>query len=474
MAPLKLFNTLTRTYEVFKPLKGKKVGLYTCGPTVYNFAHIGNLRTYIFADILKRTLYYNGYTVRHIMNITDVGHLNEDRDFGEDKIEQSAKTLKKTPKEIAQFYTKAFLTDIKKLNILHADKLPRASAHIKEQINIIKKLIKKGYAYETDLAVYFNVSKFKRYFEFSKQKERSLKQAAREDIVVDKNKKHPVDFALWFKRKERYKKHALWWHSPWGDGFPGWHIECSAMSTHYLGQPFDIHTGGIDHIFPHHTNEIAQSECAQGKQMARFWLHAEFLLINNARMGKSEKNFIRLADLEKKNVEPLAYRYFVLSAHYQKKLNFTFEALNNASFSLKKLRTIIASLQLQRDTNYRKMIVLSFRKKIYSVINNNLNTPQLLALLWDELNTKELYPKEKLTIAFTIDEILGLNLKSATKKISTIPTDVQQLVKKRRISRQNKNWKEADSIRAKILELGWNVEDKENGETVVTKNEKII
>lgn len=455
MASLLLFNTLTRKKEVFKPLKKNMVGLYTCGPTVYNFAHIGNLRTYIFADILKRALRYNGYTIRHIMNITDVGHLNEDQDFGEDKIERAAKKTGKTPHEIARFYTKAFLADLKKLNIIPADAMPKATQHINEQIAIIKTLIARGYAYETELAVYFDVSKFKRYFDFSLQKKENIKHAVRGEIVIDKNKKNPADFALWFKRVGRYASHALYWSSPWGNGFPGWHIECSAMSVTYLGQPFDIHTGGVDHIFPHHSNEIAQSEAFGGKPLARYWLHGEFLLINKARMGKSQSNFIRLADLEANHAEPLAYRYFALLTHYRKKVNFTFEALERAARAFQNLKVhIVRFYGAKSTTRTRPALIKEYRAKTERLINEDLNTPRVLALLWNVIRSKELYDKEKYLIALEIDDLLGLNLRASVKKTTFVPADIQQLVQKRENFRKEKKWSKSDKIREQLRTLG--------------------
>lgn len=462
-----LFNTRTRKKEAFAPLKPGRVGLYTCGPTVYNFAHIGNLRTYIFADILKRTLLYNRYAVRHIVNITDVGHLNEDHDFGEDKIEQGARREGTTPRAIARFYTKAFLADIKKLNIVLADVMPRATEHIKEQIEVIKLLFAEGYAYETEYAVYFNVRRFKRYFDFSMQKESDIKQAARGEVIIDKNKKHPADFALWLKRTGRYARHALHWNSPWGDGFPGWHIECSAMSVKYLSQPFDIHTGGVDHIFPHHTNEIAQSEAATNRPLARYWLHGEFLLVNNARMGKSQSNFITLANLETQHIDPLAYRYFVLLAHYRKKLNFTFEAVRNAGASLARLRAKIATIQASRHQKSSKQAtLLRYQNKFKRFINDDLNIPRALATLWETLRSNELSDGQKSVFIRDADQIFGLNLFMRVKKLPAVPTNIQQLVRQRESLRKGKKWASADKIRIKIRELGWDVDDTKRGPAI--------
>ena len=311
MAVIYLHNQLTKKKEPFKPIKKGGVGLYTCGPTVYNFAHIGNLRTYIFEDVLRRVLEYNGFKIKHVMNITDVGHLTSDADTGEDKLEKMAKIEKKSVWDIAGFYTKQFLKDINLLNVKKADILSPATKNIEEQITIIKRLFKNRFVYETRSAVYFDVSKFKNYTKLSRQKLSEKISGAREEVVVDVEKKNPQDFVLWFKLAGRFEHHIMRWDSPWGKGFPGWHIECSAISRKYLGQPFDIHTGGVDHINIHHTNEIAQSEGAYGKPLANFWVHGEFLLIDGARMGKSEGNFITLKKLIEKGYEPPAFRYLV-------------------------------------------------------------------------------------------------------------------------------------------------------------------
>ena len=316
---LKLYNTLTCKKEIFKPLRKDRVGLYTCGPTVYNYAHIGNLRTYVFEDILRRTLEYAGFKVRHVMNITDVGHLVSDADEGEDKLEKGARREGKSVWDITKFYTDAFLKDIEKLNIKKANYILPATKYIKEQIKIIEVLFKKGYAYETPQAVYFNVSKFKNYTKLSRQKLSQKITGAREEVVVDTQKRNPYDFALWFKVVGRFEHHTMRWPSPWGIGFPGWHIECSAISSSKLGQPFDIHTGAVDHINVHHTNEIAQSEVAFGKPLAKIWMHGEFLLIDSSKMAKSRDNFFTLETTINKGFTPLAFRYLVLNAHYRSK-----------------------------------------------------------------------------------------------------------------------------------------------------------
>jgi cysteinyl-tRNA synthetase len=327
---LRLYNTISRSVEAFKPLKKTTVGLYTCGPTVYNFAHLGNLRTYLFEDILERTLLWSGYGVRRVMNITDVGHLTGDGDAGEDKVEKEARSERKNVKDVVNFYTKVFLADLKKLNIRIPKLLAPASKFIPEQIKLIQQLFKKGVAYDTPAAVYFDVSRFLDYGKLSGQSLEQKLSGARDEVVKDAEKRNSADFALWFKLVGRFQNHILRWPSPWGVGFPGWHIECSAISAKLLGQPFDIHTGGVDHIGTHHTNEIAQSEAAYHKPLARYWLHGEFLLVDAAKMAKSDKNFLTIKELESQNISPLAYRFLCLTAHYRSPMNFSWVGLDQA------------------------------------------------------------------------------------------------------------------------------------------------
>ncbi|MEA3344451.1 MAG: cysteine--tRNA ligase, partial [Patescibacteria group bacterium] len=394
---LKLFNTLSRKKEIFKPLKNKKVGLYTCGPTVYWFAHIGNLRTYLFEDILKRTLEYNKFKVKHIMNITDVGHLTSDADTGEDKIEKGAKREKKSAEEIVDYYTKAFEKDIERLEIKTPDLLPKATDHIKEQINLIKVLEKKGFVYQILDGIYFNTSKIKDYGKLAGLKKVKRKSCARIKPSVDK--KNPRDFALW-KFTPAGIKRQMEWDSPWGKGFPGWHTECVVMSIKYLGIPFDIHCGGIDHISIHHTNEIAQAEAAYEKNLSNYWLHGEFLVLEKGRMGKSEGNIIILDDLIKKNFNPLAYRYLCLGTHYRKKLAFSWRSLQYAQNTLDKLYEKFAEIKSgtttekkdisKKDISLSMSLSSNYLKKFLNFIDNDLNTPRALALMWDMLKDKKI------------------------------------------------------------------------------------
>lgn len=461
---LKLYNTLTRKKQIFKPLRDKQVGMYTCGPTVYNYAHIGNLRTYIFEDVLQRTLEYNDYKVKRVMNITDVGHLTSDADTGEDKIEKEARKEKKSVWKIAKFYTQAFLNDIKELNIKKPDTIVPATKTVTDQIKIIKILIVKKYAYETSEAIYFNVAKFKNYNKLSRQSLSQKITAARKEVIEDPEKKHPADFALWFKLVGRYKNHTMRWPSPWGEGFPGWHIECSAISKKYLDQPFDIHTGGVDHIGTHHTNEIAQSEAAFEKPLAKFWLHGEFLLIDKNKMAKSEGNFITLEVLKKHGFDPLAFRYLALIAHYRSKLNFTWESLEAAQNALDKLKGAVLNIRKTSEAKPRseaKLLLLGYKKEFLSYANNDLETPRVLALLWKIIKSKKINAKTKYELIIDFDKVLGLNL--ADIKTEEIPLQILELVKNREKYRKEKNFKKSDELRKKIESTGWLIEDTPQG-----------
>lgn len=464
---LKLFNTLSRKKEIFKPLKNKKVGLYTCGPTVYWFAHIGNLRTYLFEDILKRTLEYNKFKVKHIMNITDVGHLTSDADTGEDKIEKGAKREKKSAEEIVDYYTKAFEKDIERLEIKTPDLLPKATDHIKEQINLIKVLEKKGFVYQILDGIYFNTSKIKDYGKLAGLKKVKRKSCARIKPSVDK--KNPRDFALW-KFTPAGIKRQMEWDSPWGKGFPGWHTECVVMSIKYLGIPFDIHCGGIDHISIHHTNEIAQAEAAYEKNLSNYWLHGEFLVLEKGRMGKSEGNIIILDDLIKKNFNPLAYRYLCLGTHYRKKLAFSWRSLQYAQNTLDKLYEKFAEIKSgmttekkdisKKDISLSMSLSSNYLKKFLNFIDNDLNTPRALALMWDMLKDKKISNKEKYNLLIKFDKIFGLF--SKIKEIKT-PAKIKKLAQSREKFRAEKNWTKSDEIRKEIEEMGYEIEDTENG-----------
>ncbi|MFA4833514.1 MAG: cysteine--tRNA ligase [Patescibacteria group bacterium] len=459
-----LYNTLTRKKEEFKPIKKGKVGLYTCGPTVYNFAHIGNLRTYLFEDILKRVLFFNGYEVKHVMNITDVGHLTGDRDMGEDKLEKGAAREGKTAWEIAKFYTKAFKEDLDKLNIIQDDIIwLKATETIPEQIELIKKLEKKGYTYKISDGIYFDTSKFKDYTKLSHQPLAALQEGAR----VEKNleKKNSTDFALWkFSPNPPAggEKRQMEWESPWGIGFPGWHLECSVMSMKGLGDQLDIHCGGIDHINIHHTNEIAQSEAATGKKFFNYWLHGEFLNISGGeKMAKSQENFLTLENaLIKKGINPLVYRFAVLQTHYRKPMEYSEKTIKNAENGLEHLYN-----QIRELGDKKGKIDAGFKSKFLAAINDDLNMPQALAVI-QELLKSDLPKLEKLATALDFDRMLGLNLGVKEEKI---PAEVEELKKQRETARREKNWKESDKLRDKIESLGYIVEDTKEGSRVFKK-----
>jgi cysteinyl-tRNA synthetase len=452
---LYFFNTLGRKKEKFVPIVPGKVGLYTCGPTVYDFAHLGNFRTFIFEDVLRRTLEYNGFEVKHVMNITDVGHLVSNADEGEDKIELGAKREGKTAWEIAAYYTEAFLRDSALLNIKRAHILPRATDHIKEQIELIQVLEKKGFTYRTSDGIYYDTSKFKDYWKLSGQRPEERLAGAR--VEINPEKKNPWDFALW-KFSPKDKKRQMEWPSPWGIGFPGWHIECSAMSVKYLGQPFDIHTGGVDHIPIHHTNEIAQSEGAFNKKMVNYWLHGEFLMVEGKRMGKSEGNLIKLQDIIAKGFDPLAFRYLCLTSHYRSILNFTWKSLEAAQNSLNRLREHLSNL-----SDYKPSEINSeYKNRFLKAINDDLNTPEGLSVMWEMLRSK-IPEGEKLATLLDFDKVLGLKLEIMKEGV---PEEVKRLVDEREGLRKKRKWAEADKIRQKIAELGYLVEDTPKGPKV--------
>lgn len=451
---LYFYNSLTRKKELFKPIRKDWVGLYTCGPTVYNFVHIGNLRTYIFEDVLRRTLAYAGFHVRHVMNITDV----------EDKIIREASAAGKNIRSYTAPYEKAFYHDVKKLNILRAWKYPKATQHIHDMISLITILLQKKRAYTADDSVYFDISRFSRYGRLSQIKKRSLKAGAR--ASADEYTKNEVqDFVLWKAAKPNEPS----WRAPFGRGRPGWHIECSAMSMKYLGETFDIHTGGVDLLFPHHENEIAQSEGATGKPFARFFVEGEHLLINREKMSKSIGNIFTLRDIEEKNINPLALRYLVLTAHYRSKLNFTWESLTAAEQSLKKLYEFarhLATEQKNRAITTGTKSSAPWKKKFETVIMNDLDTPRALAIIWDIIheyhkNPSVYNPKEILKMLYEFDTIFGLNLKKITPE--TIPQEIIRLAARREEYRKEKKWQEADRIRSEIEEQGWIIEDTPEG-----------
>lgn len=473
---LVLYNTLHRRKEPFTPLNPPDVSFYSCGPTVYNYAHIGNLRSYIFADTLKRVLMMNGYSVNHIMNITDVGHLTDDADAGEDKMEKGARREGKTVWDVAQFYTDAFMADIKALNILPPVRYTKATDHIKEQIDLIKSLEQKGYTYVIDDGVYFDTSKFAGYGAMAKLDIENLKAGAR--VELNSQKRNVTDFALW-KCSPKEEKRAMEWESPWGKGFPGWHIECSAMAMKYLGQTFDIHTGGIDHIPVHHTNEIAQSEAATGKPFVRFWLHNEFVVLSKGeKMSKSAENFLRLQSVLEKGYSALDYRFLALNTHYRSPLSFSWTAMDAAREGRERLNQFVRRVHdllngpaMSSDKKYLSGKEDAFAK----AVNDDLNTPAALGIVFDlvkDINsqlandTLAISPKDLWTLLLKWDEVLGLRLADVAKAAAELPTAVQELLARRQAARDNRDFAASDRLRDLIRDQGYLVEDTSDGQKV--------
>jgi len=492
---MKIYNTLTRQKEEIKPIEGDFIRIYSCGLTVYDYAHIGNLRKYIFDDVLKRTLVYFDYKVKHVQNVTDVGHLTSDEDEGEDKIEKGAIREGKTAFEIAKFYEQAFVEDLKKLNIELPDEMPRATENIQEQIELVKKLEEKGFTYKTSDGIYFDTSKLKDYGKLARLDMENLKEGSR----VEKNpeKKNSTDFALWKFSGEAFTssgaRRQMEWPSPWGVGFPGWHLECSAMATKFLGQPFEIHTGGVDHIAVHHTNEIAQSEAAYGKPLAEYWVHSEHLLQDGRKMAKSAGHFIRLQDLEAKGYSPLDFRYLCLTAHYRSKLDFSWQSLDAARSARRKINDAYSvSLRLptvalakagaeqsepngssssrqNSDNLSRTGCGIGDLNPFNKVLADDLDTPRALAFIFENLSKLSSVDFEK------IDEIFAILEKIETKKEDGIiiegyaPREVIKLVLERQKAREQKNFKKSDELRDKIFKLGFNIEDTSEGPEIFHK-----
>lgn len=454
---LKLYNTLSRKIEQFNPLNPPHVGMYTCGPTVYDYTHIGHLRKYVGDDILRRVLEADGFEVKQVMNITDVGHLVSDEDQGEDKMEKGARESGRTVWEVAKFYEDYFWSSVAKVNIERPNIVAKATEHIKEQIKLIQKLEKKGFVYITEHAIYFDISKFPNYTKLSGQKLEEKEIGAREDVFVDKQKRNPQDFALWFFTVGHYKDHTMRWSSPWGEeGFPGWHLECSAMSMEYLGDSFDIHTGGIDHIPIHHTNEIAQSEAATGKSFVKYWVHHNFLIVDGEKMSKSKKNFYRIDEVLGKGFDPLSLRYLFLTAHYRDKLNFTWKSLEAAQNALNNLKEEIRLWEEPKGN------VGQYYQRFLEAANNDLNTPQALAIVW-EMVKSDISTAQKSKDLLEMDKILGLGLEEYIGKKVEVPEEVMKLVNKREQARKKGDFKESDKLRKEIKKLGFEIEDTVDG-----------
>lgn len=466
---LKLYNTLSRKKEIFIPLEPDRAGVYTCGPTVYNYAHIGNLRSYVFADILHRSLLHFGYDVKQVVNVTDVGHLTSDEDFGEDKLEVEARKSGKDVLDLANYYEKVFFEDLEKLNILPASVKCRATDHIEDMIALVQKLIDRGHAYVTNQAVYFDISTFPAYTELSRQSLEDKLVGARAEVNEDLEKRHSADFALWFKATGRFEKHLQRWDSPWGVGFPGWHVECSAMSMKYLGETLDIHTGGEDHIWVHHPNEIAQSEGATGKPFVRYWMHGAFLVVgktgddnDETRMGKSEGNFLRLQTLLDRGYDPLAYRYLCFQAHYRAKLKFTWESLDAAASGYNSLLNFLSRAeQIGGDENDW---VQEYRTRFFDAVADDLNIPQAMGVLGELIKEAERRHDYGVRNAiYDFDRILGLNLMEQSVSATVVDADIDALIQERLEARRLKNWARADEIRSQLAGQGIILEDTKDG-----------
>ncbi|MFA5293160.1 MAG: cysteine--tRNA ligase [Phycisphaerae bacterium] len=473
---LKLYNTLTRKTEEFVPMQQGKVGMYSCGPTVYSHPHIGNFRSFLVADLLKRFLEFKGFKVTHIMNITDVGHLVDDADEGADKLEEAAKKQKKDPLEIAKFYTDSFLQASKLLNIKPPNKYPKATEHINEMIGIIKILIDKGFAYVVGNNVYYDVMKFANYGQLSGNTLEDVNAGAR--IEVNQEKKNPQDFALW----KHDTKHLQQWDSPWGRGFPGWHIECSAMSSKYLGAEFDIHTGGEDNIFPHHECEIAQSEAASGKKFVHYWLHTRFLMFDGEKMSKSKGNLYTIPELIEKGFRKNAIRYSLISSHYRQNYNFTFDGIKAAQQAIDKIQQCVLRLTDLQKTGKAGEIRRQFKDLSFNcltefdaALSDDLNISKSLAVCFDfirEANKAEdLNSTEAAALLDTInklDSVLGVLEADETE----VPENIKELAEKRKAAKLSKDWKTADAVRAEITAQGWTVEDTPGGGYRIKRGEE--
>ena len=466
------YNTLTGKKEKFIPINKNEVKMYSCGPTVYSYAHIGNFRTYIFVDSLRRTLEYNGYKMKHVMNITDVGHLTSDADTGEDKMEKAAKKEGKDPYEIAKFYANAFMNDMGKLHIEKPEIITKATDNIPQMIEMVKEIIKNGYGYETSKGIYFDVSKLDKYPVLSNNSVEGQQAGAR--VEVDKEKRNPFDFALWIKAPEN---HIMKWDSPWGKSYPGWHIECSAMGRRFLGENFDIHTGGVDHIPVHHENEIAQCKGAFGHNPANFWMHCEFLLVDGGKMSKSLGNIYTISELKEKGIEPLAYKLFCFSSHYRNKLNFTFDGVKASNIALNRIRKGYLA-HLNGNDSIEEKEIEEYENRFHSAINDDLNIPLAIGVLWDVIKNEK-KSKELADLILRFDKVFGLDLANSEKYLqelneneedmSVIPERVLQFANERKIARENKDFQKADLLRKKIEESGYQIKDIAGGDYKIVK-----
>jgi cysteinyl-tRNA synthetase len=467
---IRLHNTLTRRLETLEPIEPGRVGIYTCGSTVYKYAHIGNLRTYLFGDLLHRALEYTGHEVRYVKNITDVGHMrNDEHDSlaAADKVEAAAATEGKTPQQIADYYTEAWLEDERLLNILPADAMPKATDHVPEMIELTERLVENGLAYAVDGTVYFDVSAFPPYGQLSGQKVDETHAGHRVDVETDK--RDPADFALW----KRAREHRLMkWPSPWGDGFPGWHIECSAMSLKHLGERFDIHTGGIDLKFPHHEDEIAQSEGALGHRVVSIWMHGEFLTMADAKMAKSAGNIIRVADLPDMGYEPLAFRYLALTAHYRSKLDFTADAMHAAASGLARLRRSAAAgaeVDGVASADLSSEPMASYRSRFTDAIADDLALPKALAIAHEVASAADLSDPPRRALLLDFDRVLGLSLDVPVADAAPLPDGAAELLERRAAARQARDFATSDALRDQLAAIGVDVRDTPSGQEATVR-----
>ncbi len=466
---MKLYNSLSKKVEPFIPNVEGRVSMYTCGPTVYHFAHIGNLRSYIAEDVLEKALRYEGYDVKRVMNITDVGHLSSDADTGEDKMLKGAKREHKTVMEIAEFYTKAFFEDMKRLNIKMPDVVEPATHCIPEFIHMIEVLLEKGYAYRAGENVYFDTSKLDNYFVFGSQNEEEQLVGVRDDVTEDSNKRNKNDFVLWFT-KSKFEDQALKWDSPWGTGYPGWHIECSCISMKHLGDSMDIHCGGVDNMFPHHTNEIAQSEAYLGHKWCNYWFHVHHLNDRNGKMSKSKGDILTVSKLIEKGYDPLVYRLFCLQSHYRKPLEFSFDQMDNTAVAYEKLKKrVMDNVRKAGNEPADEAAVSEYRNRFIEALDNDVNTAMGLTVLYDALKAP-LNAATKAAIAKSFDEVLGLDL-TVEKEAPEEKTDadpelvsyVEEMIERRKAAKKEKNFEEADRIRNELLGKGIVLKDTREG-----------
>lgn len=467
---LSFYNTLSKEKEKFVPIEKNKVRMYSCGPTVYSYAHIGNFRTYVFVDTLRRVIKYNGFELKHVMNITDVGHLESDADEGEDKMEKAARKENRDPYEIAKFYTDAFLKDMDRLNIQRPEIITKATDNIEQMIEYVQEIIKNGYAYETSKGIYFDISKLDKYPVLSN---RCLEdQIAGARVDVDPEKKNPYDFALWIKAPEN---HIMKWESPWGLSYPGWHLECSTMGRRFLGEVFDIHTGGVDHIPTHHENEIAQAKGATGKIPARIWMHCEYLLVDNGKMSKSLGNTYTISQLQEKGIAPLAFRLFCFTSHYRNKLNFTFEGAYGAQKALERLYDGYVKNTNGTDI-VEESVIKEYKDKFDNFVNDDMNIPGAMSVVWEVVrNAKKSSQFSKLLLEF--DKVLGLDIINSEKYLEEfknsqaeeLPDEIKELVEQRKQARANKDWSKSDELRDLIISKGYSIKDTKDG--IIVKKE---